>query len=34
MSRGVKIHLKPRAIVTPAAKDLADAHGVIVRPGE
>jgi hypothetical protein len=34
ISRGVRIRLLPRAIVTPAARDLAVARGVLVSSDE
>lgn len=32
VTRGEKIHLGPKTIVTPAARDLADAHEIFVQP--
>lgn len=32
LTRGEKIHLGPKTIVTPAARDLADAHEIFVVP--
>jgi hypothetical protein len=32
MARGTRIRLRPRAIVTPSARDLANGRGVLVEP--